>query len=288
MPSESISPYALTTLARVKDRLGISDTSFDSLITRFINAVTDGIERTCGKSGPEKYPNDGHFIQKTYTNEVYSVRGQRQQHLVLRNAPVAFAFLTGNTTYNSASVTNCSTTAGLVVGMPIVGAGISSGTTIAAIPNSTTITLSQVAGATQTAVYLEASGLMSFQWRAGTPSTPSWTAFIPDQFEIEEQGASGIIRVYGVMPRLYSNMLRVTYSAGYPVDWDNAGDGTTHRLPADLTNTCENVVVRLYKRRLLDGKASEAIQGATTAWRNELDADDQNVIERYIRVGTIF
>jgi len=288
MPSESISPYALTTLARVKDRLGISDTSFDSLLTRFINAVTDGIERTCGKSGPEKYPNDGHFIQKTYTNEVYSVRGQRQQHLVLRNAPVAFAFLTGNTTNNSASVTNCSTTAGLAVGMPIVGAGISSGTTIAAIVNSTTITLSQVAGATQTAVYLEASGLMSFQWRAGTPSTPSWTPFIPDQFEIEEQGASGIIRVYGVLPRLYSNMLRVTYSAGYPVDWDNAGNGTTHRLPADLTNTCENVVVRLFKRRLLDGKASEAIQGATTAWRNELDADDQNVIERYTRVGTIF
>jgi hypothetical protein len=285
--AEQVYSFALTTLSRVKDRLGISDESFDPLLTRLISGVTDSIERTCGKSGLEKSPNDGHFVQKTYTNEVYSVRGTKQQRLVLRNAPVAYSFLTGNLTNNLTTVSNCSTVAGLVVGMPIVGVGISTGTTIAAI-GSTTITLSQVAGTTQTDVYLEASGLLSFQWRAGTPSNPFWTAFIPDQFEIEEQGASGIIRVYGVMPRLYSNMLRATYVAGYPVDWENAGNGSTHQLPADLTGTCENIVVRLFKRRQLDGKASENIQGATTAWRDKLDSSDQDVITSYTRVGTYF
>lgn len=288
MPTqEKVYPYSLTTLIRVKDRLGITDTSFDSLLTRYINGVTDSIERACGKSGLEKSPNDGHFVQKTYTNEVYSVYGKRQERLVLRNSPVRYAFLTGDLTNNSTTVANCSTVAGLAVGMPIVGVGISSGTTITAI-GTTTITLSQVAGTTQTGVYLEASGLISFQWRAGTPSNPVWTPFIPDQFEIEEQGASGIIRVYGVMPRLYSNMLRATYVAGYPVDWQNAGNGSTHQLPADLTNTCENIVVRLFKRRQLDGKASENIAGATTAWRDALDSFDQNVINSYCRVGQFF
>jgi len=213
---EIVSAYALTTLSRVKDRLQITQPDFDAILTRLINGATDYIERECGKTGLEKYPNDGHFISKTYTNEVYSVRGRKQLYLVLRNAPV--------------------------------------------------------------------SALTSFQWRAGTPSNPNWTDFITDQFELVEEGTSGIVRVYGVMPRLYDNMLRATYTAGYLVDWPNAGSSETHRLPADLTNLCENLVTRIYKRRLLDGKASENIQGATTSWRDNLDAFDRTTIENYRRV----
>jgi len=217
---ETTYSYALSTLARVKDRLQITQPDFDSVLIRIINATTDYIERQCGKTGLEKTPNDGHFMAKTYTNEVYSVTGAKQIYLVLRNAPV--------------------------------------------------------------------SALTSFQWRAGTPSNPNWTSFITDQFELLEDGASGIVRVYGVMPRLYSNMLRATYTAGYLIDWQNAGNGTTHTLPADLTNLCENLVVRIFKRRLLDGKASENIQGATTSWRDKLDSFDQDVINAYRRVGNAF
>jgi hypothetical protein len=217
---ETVYPYALTTLARVKDRLQITQPDFDSVLTRTINAATDYIERQCGKTGLEKIPNDGHFMSKTYVNEVYSVFGKKQIYLVLRNAPV--------------------------------------------------------------------SVLTSFQWRAGTPSNPNWTSFITDQYELLEDGTTGIIRVYGVMPRLYSNMLRATYTAGYLIDWQNAGNGSTHTLPADLTNLCENLVVRIFKRRLLDGKASENIQGATTSWRNNLDSFDQDVINEYRRVGNTF
>jgi hypothetical protein len=101
-------------------------------------------------------------------------------------------------------------------------------------------------------------------------------------------GRAGIIRVYGSIPGLYNNMIRATYVAGFPVDWQNAGNGSTHQLPADLTNLCENVIVRIYKRRALDGKASEAIQGATTSWHDQLDAFDRNVINNYRRVGNIF
>jgi hypothetical protein len=176
MPQEQVSPFALTTLARVKDRLQITINDFDFVLNRMINATSAYIERQCAKSGPEKYPNDGHFVKKTYTNEIYSIFGNRQQFLVLRNAPV--------------------------------------------------------------------SVLTSFQWRAGQPSTPFWTDFTIDQYELVEDGTSGIVRVYGAMPRVYSNMVRATYTAGFPVDWQNAGNGTTHLLPDDLTNTCENIVVR--------------------------------------------
>jgi hypothetical protein len=213
--AEQIYSYALTTVARVKERLQITEATFDTFLVRLINAATDFLERECGKTGLEYAPNDGHFARKTYTNEVYSVRGGRQQFVVLRNAPVV-------------SVT-------------------------------------------------------SAQWRAGTPSTPNWTDFLADQYELEGSGASGIIRIYGAMPRLYSNTLRFTYQAGYLIDFANAGNPALHTLPANLTDTCENLVVRRFKRRHLDGKASESIQGATTSWRNQLDAEDLRVIEQYRR-----
>ena len=219
-PQEQVYSYGLTTLQRVKDRLDIVIPDHDAKLTRIINSATDMIERECGKSGLEKAPNDGHFMTKTYTNEVYSVRGTKQIYLVLRNAPV--------------------------------------------------------------------SALTSFQWRAGTPSNPNWTDFITDQFELVEDGTTGIVRVYGVMPRIYSNMLRATYTAGYLIDWPNAGNGSTHTLPADLTNTCENVVERIFKRRGLAGKTSESIQGATTSFRNTLDDMDLQTIARYQRFGNIF
>lgn len=289
MTQEKVVWYALTTIARVKDRLDIKVNDFDPILTRMINAATDFIERECGKSGLERYPNDGHFVQKTYLNEVYSVRGTRQERLILRNAPVTYLIVTGNLTAGSAVVPNVVPSTGIVAGMPLyaIQGLFPQGTTVASVSGSS-VTMSQPASVTQTGAVFEISGLINFQWRAGTPSNPNWMAFITDQFELEQQGYSGIVRVYGVMPRIYSNMLRATYVAGFPIDWPNAGNGSTHQLPADLTNLCENLVVRIYKQRLLAGRASESIQGATVAWRNQLDAPDQNVIDNYRRIGNIF
>lgn len=285
--SEVISPYALTTLQRVKDRMKITTSANDAVLTRVINASTDLIERACGKSGLERFPNDGHFIQKTYTNEVYSVQGKEQKKLVLRNTPVAYLIVTGNLMANSPVVTNVSPVVGIVAGMPLfnIQGLFPQGTTVLSV-SGTSVTMSQPASTTQVAANFEISGLISFQWRSGTPSNPAWTAFITDQFELDQQGYAGIVRVYGVMPTIYSNMLRATYVAGYPVDFDNAGDGITHQLPSDLTNTCENVAVRIFKRLELSGKASEGIAGASTTWRNDLDQMDKDTIDRYTRLTT--
>ena len=282
---EVVSQYALTTLARVKDRLQITLDDSDAVLSRMINSATDYIERECGKSGLERFPNDGHFVQKTYTNEVYSVNGKRQEKLIIRNAPVSYLIVTGNLTAGSAVVTNVTPSTGIVAGMPlfVIQGLFPQGTTVSSVSGAT-VTMSQPVSVTQTGAVFEISGLINFQWRSGTPSNPQWTPFITDQFELEQQGYSGIIRVYGAMPRLYSNMYRATYVAGYAVDWPNAGNGSTHLLPADLTNLCENLVVRIFKRRQLDGKTSENIQGATTSWRDKLDALDENVIENYRRI----
>ena len=133
--------------------------------------------------------------------------------------------------------------------------------------------------------------ITDFSWRAGTPSHPNWTEFIPDQYELVDPRTdpasgqiwypSGVIRVYGVLPRIYNNMIRASYTAGYPVNWLNPEDHTTHWLPADITGVCENMVVRKFKRRDLAGKSSESLAGATIAWRNDFDAEDKAVLGQY-------
>lgn len=74
--------YALTTLADVKETLGIasSDTSKDNLIIRKINLATEIIEGFCGLTYGH------HFAQTTYTNEEFDATGTNQ--LVLRMKPV--------------------------------------------------------------------------------------------------------------------------------------------------------------------------------------------------------
>jgi hypothetical protein len=136
--------------------------------------------------------------------------------------------------------------------------------------------------------------ISSFQWRAGTPTNPSWTSFIGDQYELINPQTdpisgtvfypSGQIRVYGVMPALMNNMIRASYVAGYPVDWTAPEDHNKHWLPGDITNVCENLVVRRFTRRTLAGKSSQALEGATISWRNEIDAEDLDVLGQYRNV----
>lgn len=135
----------------------------------------------------------------------------------------------------------------------------------------------------------------SFQYRAGPPSAPNWTSFIVDQYELlnpqqdingDTYYPSGIIRIYGYIPMLYNNMTRVTYVAGYKIDFDNAGDTTKHTLPADLSRLCDNLVVRWFKRRDFAGMNAKTLDSSTINFRDKLDQDDLNIIAQYRVVST--
>lgn len=281
--AETISPTALTTLQRVKDRIwdtnaGTQPTAFDAILTRMINSCTDWFER---ETGARK------FVLAKYTNEIYSAYGPKQKRIVARQAPIIFVTGSGNMTAGSPVISAVANTTALVVGMPIMGDNIPSNTKIAGVSGGN-VTMTKPAKTDQTDSVFQANGLVGFQWRAGTPSNPNWTDFIIDQYELINDGKAGVIRIYGVIPRLYNNMVRLTYWAGYPVDWSNAGNGTTHQLPADISDTVENLVVRRFKRRMLAGKGSEALDGATTSWNKDIDSEDADVIGHYRRMPTIF
>lgn len=74
----SLLSYALTTVADVKESMGIasSDHSWDNLIIRKINQATRQIEAYCGRR----------FLATDYTDEVYG--GTNTNQLILRNRPI--------------------------------------------------------------------------------------------------------------------------------------------------------------------------------------------------------
>lgn len=205
MPSELITSRALTTVARVKTRLSITESGFDTLLERMIMGVTDHLESLCGRS----------FGTATYTNEVYSVYGANQEMIALKNTPV--------------------------------------------------------------------TALSSLSYRAGTPSTPSWTAFTTDQFELVGDGKSGLVRIYGGIPRGV-NTLRATYTAGYKIDFSQPATTSAHTLPFDLSDLAERMVVKLFKKRDAEGKSSESFNGGSITWESLISATDREIINRYTRI----
>jgi len=275
MPYTSIAvPYALTTYTRIAARLTITNPS-DALCTQFenyINSFTDYIEGRTGRR----------FLLTQYVNDTYAFIEGIRQYIALRQAPVVYLQTTATLTVNSTTVSLSAANGQIKVGMVVLGDGIAPNTTVAAI-STTTLTLSTAATASYASHTgnITIIGLVGCQYRAGTPSNPSWTAYINDQFELMADGKSGVVRVYG--NTFGVNNFRATYWAGYLIDFTKVGDPTSHNLPADLTDLCERLVVRAYKKR--DAEAEKSVGGpqSNITWADLIDDVDTEVIERYAR-----
>lgn len=206
--AEQIYTTALTTLSRVKNRLTITESGHDAVLTRMINGVSDFIEMYCQRK----------FVSRTYTQEKYSVYSPGETHLLLRQYPI--------------------------------------------------------------------SALTTLEYAVGTPSNKNWTEYNVDDFELIEDGRNGLVRVYASIP-FGVNTIRATYTAGYLVDWNNFGS-STHTLPADLTDLAERIVTRIFKRRELEGRTSETLEGNSVNYAQDFDKVDYQVINSYKRLTPFF
>lgn len=126
------------------------------------------------------------------------------------------------------------------------------------------------------------TALSSLQYRAGTPSAPSWTSFIADQYEIVRDGKNGLVRVYGGLSRGENN-IRATYVAGYKIDFTNVTDPTKHNLPFDITDLAERLITKKFKKRDAEGKSQESFERNSVTWESLLTQEDKDIIARYGR-----
>ncbi len=126
--------------------------------------------------------------------------------------------------------------------------------------------------------------ITSFQFRIGMNTSAQWIDFDPNVWDLLEGGSSGIIEVLlGSLPKY----MRISYTAGYKIDWDNSYDESLHTLPSDLTDLAERLVVKFFKRREAEGKVSDAFERAQIAWRDSLVEEDKRVLDRYRRLPTL-
>lgn len=197
--------HALTTLQRVKDRLGITVAGFDAVLERLIDASTDMIESCCGRR----------FKETIYSNELHGIESEGGRMAMLKHAPVSI--------------------------------------------------------------------LSSVQYRAGTPDNPSWTSYLASDLELVGDGSSGLVRVYGGVPR-GTNNLRVSYTAGYKINFSTPYDTAQHTLPFDLSDVCERLVIRAFKKRESTGKQTESAGEASTTWMSTFEPEEVATLDRYRRV----
>lgn len=273
--SSVLVPWALTTTARVAARLDFTaDSTQTTLLENLVNECTDFIEGQTNRR----------FLFSKYTNELYSVIDGAKQVISTIQAPISYLDVVGSVTASSTGVTLTASNGRIKVGMPISGDGIAAGTTVAAI-NTTALTLSQVASATSATASLQIFGVTSAQYRAGTPSNPAWTSFIQDQFEMVSNGDSGLVRIYGNIFGI--NNTRLTYWAGYLIDFGNLTDATKHTLPFDLSGLCERLTVRMWKRRFEEATKSTSISGMNVTWTDLCEAADLEILGGYQRIALL-
>lgn len=205
--SLSLVSHALSSLSRVKGRLEISVSTYDTVLTQLLNEATDFIEAKCGRR----------FKSTTYTNEIYDGGDGGIVDLILRHAPV--------------------------------------------------------------------TALSAFSYRTGTISTPVWTAMDADSYELDRSGRTGIICIVeGYLPAGRNN-IRVTYTAGYLIDFTTEGTPATHNLPGDLTSACEQLVCEMYNAKKSAGVKAESLGNASITWQSIADRNPSitETLNRYVR-----
>lgn len=120
------------------------------------------------------------------------------------------------------------------------------------------------------------------EYKAGNNTNPTWFDYTENDYDVNE--TSGIIYMFGELPRGKQNV-RMTYQAGFKIDFTNLYSTTQHTLPYDITEVCEEVVTRIFKKRDSEGRSSESFQESSVTWNdNVFTKENLATINNYRRV----
>lgn len=125
------------------------------------------------------------------------------------------------------------------------------------------------------------STVTSFQYNAGTPSNPSWQDFDADSYLLDTE-VDAIRMINQTLP-VGVNAVRVTYTGGYLIDFDNWNDDASHTLPYDLTDLAERLVSKVFSKRKEEGKSTTNFAESNIVWEALLTAGDKDMLKRFRR-----
>lgn len=127
------------------------------------------------------------------------------------------------------------------------------------------------------------ASVSSAQYKGGSLSNPTWTDFTANDWDLLRKDR-GMIYFPGGVPKGIEN-IRITYTAGYKIDFNNEQDPAKHTLPFDLELVVKQLVSGIYDQRKAVGKKSEAVEGARIDWGKIVTAEMKEVILKYRKIN---
>lgn len=121
--------------------------------------------------------------------------------------------------------------------------------------------------------------LTTVEYRSGTPAVPIWNTY--DVNSYLPYLSAGYIHFYGALPQVPQG-LRITYTAGYLIDFANEFT-STHTLPADLTMAASEMCATMLNTRRSGGITAEATEGqsVTYDYKHALSDTVANILSNY-------
>lgn len=119
----------------------------------------------------------------------------------------------------------------------------------------------------------------SIAYKGGSNTNPIWTTMSADSYDVSLQ--DGII--YTTMPSGIQN-IRTVYTAGYAINFTDQYTAGSHALPFEITEVCERIVVKMFKKRDSEGRSQESFGDSSITWENSyISAEDMTTILGYCR-----
>lgn len=123
--------------------------------------------------------------------------------------------------------------------------------------------------------------LTAAEYRGGTLSSPTWYTYAADSYyQYLKQGFIQFTAKLRAMPQAF----RLSYTAGYLIDWDHETDATKHTLPFDLTQVATETVAKVLNTRFSQGIYSESTEGQSITYssnRNDVQDDHKIILDSY-------
>ena len=108
------------------------------------------------------------------------------------------------------------------------------------------------------------SALTSVQYRGGTWGAITWLDLNVNDYLLNENGK---VSFAFYLPES-EKYIKIVYTGGYLIDFDNESDPLQHTLPADLTQIATEIVAQIFNQRTSVGIANESTEGQSITYKD--------------------
>lgn len=119
------------------------------------------------------------------------------------------------------------------------------------------------------------STLTSIEYRGGTITSPIWTAYNANSYMLYDK--TGMVKFFMRFP-YFPQGLRINYTAGYKIDFNNEFNSTLHTLPFQITSVATELVAKAYQLRQSQGIKSQSVEGQSVTFDNSMTAEQKAVL----------